>query len=83
MIMEIMYSRTVNYSLSLDEEQGRSLRKHLKITKKEMVRLLDDGDMYEEHGDEIKQWMSENAHLLDPTVDDEGEIEIEHLEYAE
>lgn len=77
--MEITYSRTVNYSMELDKRQVRELADHLDITVRQLNKLVEDGELYDEHGDELIGWMENNAHKVKITVQSEEEVEIEEI----
>lgn len=74
--MEITFSRTVNYSLTLEAMAKRELADHLDITVRKMDKLVADGDFYDEHGDELVNWMeTKKFHAYEITGEDDIEIE--------
>jgi len=73
--MEITYSRNVNYSMQLDVKRKRELADHLDITLKQLNKLVDEGELYDEHRDELVNWMQQHSELGEVTGEDDIEIE--------
>ena len=75
--MEITFSRQVNYSMTLDAKKKRELADHLDITVRKLNKLVEDGELYDEYGDDLAVWMDENPELFE--IGGEDEIEIEDI----
>lgn len=73
--MEITYSRTVNYSMTLEAKDRRSLAKHLGITVRQLTKLAEEGELQAEHGDDIAVWVDENPELAEVSGEDGIELE--------
>lgn len=73
--MEITFSRQVNYSMTLDAKKKRELADHLDITVRKLNKLVEDGELYDEHGDELTSWMDENPELHEVSGEDDIEVE--------
>jgi hypothetical protein len=74
--MEITFSRTVHYSVSLDDNDIKALAKELELRNKKFVTLVEDGELEVEHYDAIARWLDEKP-LTWETTDEEN---IEDLE---
>jgi len=75
--MEITYSRNVNYSLELDTKRKRELADHLDITLRELNKLVEAGELYDEHGDELIDWI--DRQVDQGSISGEEDIEIEDI----
>lgn len=75
--MEITFGRQVNYSMTLDAKKKRELADRLDITVRKLNKLVEDGELYDEHGDELATWMDENPELFE--ISSEDDIEIEEI----
>lgn len=77
--MEITFSRQVNYSMTLDVKNKRELADHLGIKVRKLNKLVKDGELYDEHGNELIAWMENNIHKTDVTIQSEEEMDIEEI----
>lgn len=73
--LKITFTRQHNYLMVLDARRKRELADYLDITVKTLDRLIDKGDLYDEHGDELIAWVSANTVLVWETSYDAIEID--------
>lgn len=79
--MEITFTRTVSYSFDFDAKANkgklRELADRLDIPQKDLKQLVEDEQLYDEHGDTLVEWLDEN--LATAEVTDAGEIEVDQI----
>lgn len=75
--IEITFTQTTHYSLTLEDKEKRDLADHLDITVRKLDKLMDDGDLLSEYESEITAWVEQRQGTAD--VVDEEPIEIEDI----
>lgn len=73
--LKITFSQQHNHSMVLDSRRKRDLADHLDITVKELDRLVDRGDLYDEHGDALTRWLDDNIKLASRVSVEDVEID--------
>lgn len=74
--MEITFSRNINYSLDLSKAAiRRELADRLDIDLRTLTRLVDKDELFDEHGDDLIQWMETKSDAWEITSEDDIEIE--------
>lgn len=73
--MEITFSQNLNYSLDLQAKQVRELADRLDITVKELKRLAEEGELYDEHGDGLVAYVNDNIEKAEIAEHDDIEID--------
>lgn len=72
--MEITFSRTAHFSLTV---KPKKLADHLDITVRELNRLVEDGELESQYGDDLRAFIEEE--MLDAEETNADEIEIEDV----
>jgi hypothetical protein len=71
--MEITFSRTTHYSLVLDAKDRKALAKHLDMPTRKFNKLVNDGELLDDHWDEVIGWL--NQQTTQPDIIDEDPID--------
>lgn len=74
--MEFTFTQETAYSFEPDGKKLKELAAKLGITVANLQRMATDGELYDEHGDEILAWLTDQASSWE-TVSDE---DIDNLE---
>lgn len=78
--MEITFTRENSYSMFLTARKKRDLADHLDITVRDLDRLVERGDLMDEHEGGVLEFMEMNSALEEET--EHGDREIEEITLA-
>lgn len=74
--MEITYTQQHTYSLDLKTPaQRRELADHLDITEKKMRKLVEEGDLFDEYGDQLTEWVASKSGEAEVTAHEDIDID--------
>lgn len=73
--MEITFTQQQGYLLKLDARDRRELADYLDITEKHLIKLVNAGDLYDEHGDELTTWITDCLNKAKVTHHEDIEID--------
>jgi hypothetical protein len=78
--MEITFTRPVSYSVDLGNvKERRALAKHLNIPTRELTKLAKDGELLNEHGDGVTEWLENHTQMWDTCEEQDMEDMEVHI----
>lgn len=73
--MEITFEQKHSYSLTLKPADRRELADHLDITERELRRLVEKGDLMDEHDAAVTDWVSRRSDDAEVTAHEDIEVD--------
>lgn len=61
---EFTWTQQVNYSMALDPRKTRELADHLDLTVRDMARLIEAGELFDEHETGVLEFIERNSDLV-------------------
>lgn len=75
--MEITFTQTQSYSLTLDARDKRELAAELDIPVRKLNKLAKDEELMGEYGEQIQAWVGDRVDQAEVT--DHGDVEIDEV----